>query len=498
MPAESISVVYQPVVSFVGLTAYHETLVYTDASGNQHFATAGASTPEPGGSSLSNISQASSAVASGTTSVYGTLQVVNGSVADLSNPEHDRMFGPPNAPFATQVLTTSSDLSGQWQSILNTENYIASQNLAYSPLTQNSNSVANTALTAAGLQPPDTAFFSGHWAPASGNLLQTPTTSGSDNQTTSVTTDAAGNTTVTITEKDSTGSTSDSITLNSNANGNTIEATLTGGNGTFNRTEAVTINSEGSQTDNLQSLNADGSVRLSLTIDSANVVPFTDQLVINTAFNAVDNSFFQFTDLTNADLPFGMEVEIFGSDGFDETIDPEGTVDVIDDGTGSGGGDPVIQVNGHAPAFFFHDGDFKIVAGDGNDSVDLRGSTGNNTLIAGNGNDVIAGGGGSNVIIAGDGNDVIQTPFVQPGTPGSNFIKVGNGNDTITVRGLDSTIVAGGGLDTINGGPGNDIISVGANLPAGTILGLSDIIVLEKRERLLSFGYDGAAAGAQG
>src|SRR5439155_4225038 len=148
--------------------------------------------------SLSNISQASSAVASGTTSVYGTLQVVNGSVADLSNPEHDRMFGPPNAPFATQVLTTSSDLSGQWQSILNTENYIASQNLAYSPLTQNSNSVANTALTAAGLQPPDTAFFSGHWAPASGNLLQTPTTSGSDNQTTSFTTDTAGNTTVTI------------------------------------------------------------------------------------------------------------------------------------------------------------------------------------------------------------------------------------------------------------------------------------------------------------
>ena len=51
MPAESISVVYQPVVSFAGLTAYHETLVYTDASGNQSFASAGASTPEPGGSS---------------------------------------------------------------------------------------------------------------------------------------------------------------------------------------------------------------------------------------------------------------------------------------------------------------------------------------------------------------------------------------------------------------------------------------------------------------
>src|SRR5207253_2786987 len=102
------------------------------------------------------------------------------------------------------------------------------------------------------------------------------------------------------------------------------------------------------------------------------------------------DAFSQFADLTNADLPFGMEVEIFGSDGFNETIDPDGTVDVTDDGTGSGGGDPVIQVNGRAPAFFFHNGDFKIVAGDDNDYLDLRDSTGNNTLIAGNGNDIIS------------------------------------------------------------------------------------------------------------
>src|SRR5256712_806680 len=209
------------------------------------------------------------------------------------------------------------------------------------------------------------------------------------------------------------------------------------------------------------------------------VIDVVHQFVNGIALSEVVNAPSQFADLPNGDLPFGMEVEIFGSNGFDETIDPEGTVDVIDDGTGSGGGDPVIQVNGRAPAFFFHNGDFKIVAGDGNDSVDLRGSTGNNTLIAGNGNDVIAGGDGSNVIIAGDGNDAIQTPFVQPGTSGSNFIKVGNGNDTITVRGLDSTIVAGGGLDTIYGGPGNDIISVSVGTDwQGASIGLWDLIAL--------------------
>jgi len=89
-------------------------------------------------------------------------------------------------------------------------------------------------------------------------------------------------------------------------------------------------------------------------------------------------------------LPANVEVEFSSDSGFSADIGEDGTVDVTAGGTGSGGGDPVIQVNGHAPAFFFHDGDFKIVAGEGNDSVDLRGSTGTNTLIAGNGNDIIS------------------------------------------------------------------------------------------------------------
>src|SRR2546427_4712759 len=257
-----------------------------------------------------------------------------------------------------------------------------------------------------------------------------------------------------------------------------VEPDGTNGATSWSQNTATSDPSNGT-VDVLQGFNAEGNLQFTLATNTPFGVPPTDLLAIGTAFNVLSDAFLQFTDLTNADLPFGMEVEIFGSDGFNETIDPEGTVDVIDEGTGSGGGDPVIQVNGRARAFFFHNGDFKIVAGDGNDSVDLRGSTGNNTLIAGNGNDVIAGGDGSNVIIAGDGNDAIQTPFVQPGTPGSNFIKVGNGNDTITVRGLDSTIVAGGGLDTIYGGPGNDIISVSVGTDwQGASIGLWDLIAL--------------------
>ncbi len=40
MGTESIGVVYQPIVNIGGLTAYHQTLVYTDASGVQSYVSA--------------------------------------------------------------------------------------------------------------------------------------------------------------------------------------------------------------------------------------------------------------------------------------------------------------------------------------------------------------------------------------------------------------------------------------------------------------------------
>jgi len=250
--------------------------------------------------------------------------------------------------------------------------------------------------------------------------------------------------------------------------------TITPSEASTGPTVDYTINSDGSQTYYLQI----PGTTLTTTIP-AEVTP-PDQFAVGTVLDTTLNVFSQFENVTNENqntLPPGQEVVIIGSNGYDVTIDPAGTVDIIDDGTGSGDGDPVIQVDGTPPFSFAHDGDLKIVAGNGNDSVDLRGSTGNNTVLAGNGNDSIWGGSlGSNVILAGDGNDSILAI-----NSGSNIIKVGNGNDTIGASGLNNTIVAGGGLDAITTGLGNNSIIVGANLAPWTLVtfpGLYDMIVL--------------------
>src|SRR5437867_5334789 len=199
MADESISVVFKPIPAIPGLRTYHETLVYTHSSGEEYFISMYASEGNPQGNPIWNVSKASSAAATGTTSPFGTLQVEQGAVADLPLRARAALLGPPEAPFDNKVVKTGSDLSGQWGIIVATENQIASRNLPYSPITLNSNSGASTALTAAGVPLPDTGFFSDHWAPASSNLLLTPMTPRLDNQTISSITDAAENSTVTIT-----------------------------------------------------------------------------------------------------------------------------------------------------------------------------------------------------------------------------------------------------------------------------------------------------------
>jgi Ca2+-binding RTX toxin-like protein len=119
------------------------------------------------------------------------------------------------------------------------------------------------------------------------------------------------------------------------------------------------------------------------------------------------------------------------------------------------------------------------VTGDGT----LVGTTGNDTIAAGNGNDQIWGLGGYDTISAGNGNDVIDAngkcpPGVKSGdypnglpsseycehhwVPGSkDTIAAGGGDDTIFGGGGPNTISVGGGDDTIYGGPIGDTISAG-------------------------------------
>ena len=124
----------------------------------------------------------------------------------------------------------------------------------------------------------------------------------------------------------------------------------------------------------------------------------------------------------------------------------------------------------------------------------LVGTTGSDTIAAGNGNDTVWGLGGQDTISAGNGRDVIEgngscPKGVQPGDypnglpvgqycehgviPGKgngDTISAGNGPDVVYGGGGRNTIAVGNGNDTIYGGPlgdtiaagsGNDMISLG-------------------------------------
>ena len=164
---DTIAIYYTPLTStkvaeVVGLgEAYHMALVYTDGSGRSFGASSGPSnhmTAQTPGLALS----AAFASTMGVPSAFGTL---------LSDPANDHPFtkGRPddyytqddegNAYPSTTVLR-GENLSAQWQVILRTYVAVGKLKLTYSPISQNSNSMAGSALRAAGIPIP---FSSKTW-----------------------------------------------------------------------------------------------------------------------------------------------------------------------------------------------------------------------------------------------------------------------------------------------------------------------------------------------
>jgi hypothetical protein len=121
------------------------------------------------------------------------------------------------------------------------------------------------------------------------------------------------------------------------------------------------------------------------------------------------------------------------------------------------------------------------ITGDGT----LIGTSGNDTLIAGNMNDTLYGLGGNDTLIAGNGNDKldvdgncqagVKSGDYPNGLPGSEYcqdgqgqndgpqsIQAGNGTDTAFGGSGYNTIQLGSGNDTVYGGPAGNTIQVGA------------------------------------
>ncbi|WP_100640550.1 PEP-CTERM sorting domain-containing protein [Marinobacter salexigens] len=104
-----------------------------------------------------------------------------------------------------------------------------------------------------------------------------------------------------------------------------------------------------------------------------------------------------------------------------------------------------------------------ILAGSGDDILDVSGTNTGVTLIGSTGNDVIFGG---------DFNDTIR------GNDDNDFLDGGEGNDIVDAGFGDDTVFGGGGDDLLISGPGTNILTGGAGRDAftGTSYGTSSIM----------------------
>ena len=128
----------------------------------------------------------------------------------------------------------------------------------------------------------------------------------------------------------------------------------------------------------------------------------------------------------------------------------------IGDYDGMGGTDTLLMTNAGDLLVYDQGGQHtltsveNILAGNGNDVVDLAGSSDSFTVNGGAADDILWGGSGNDAIQGTDGNDIID-----PG-PGNDVVDGGNGDDTITVEAGNKTVTGDAGNDTL-------IYSVDAN-----------------------------------
>lgn len=190
--------------------------------------------------------------------------------------------------------------------------------------------------------------------------------------------------------------------------------------------------------------------------------------------------------------------EIYGYAGDDQINGGSGD-DTIDGGTGDdiilgGDGEDTIYGGDGADIIVGGDDEDNIQGGDGNDIIyggeittggvhvdnhadRIIGGAGDDTIYAGNGNNVVYGEDGDDTIYAGANND---------------YIVGGEGNDTISSGGGSDTIYGGAGDDIIDGGSGNDTVYGGAGNDtwlAGDSDSGSDTVYLEDGDDTAEFGY---------
>ena len=138
--------------------------------------------------------------------------------------------------------------------------------------------------------------------------------------------------------------------------------------------------------------------------------------------------------------------------------------DTINGGSGGdsivgGGGNDVIH--GNTPSNPAYHGN-NITGGSGNDTI--YGGNAHDTILAGSGNDSIIGGSGGSSIDGGTGNSTIYGGIGNDtisAADGNNLIDTGDGADSVNVGNGANTVTAGHGNDTITAGNGANTVYSG-------------------------------------
>ena len=158
---ETIAVFYTPLAStklaaWLGLAvASHMAIVYTNAAGQSFGVSAGPSIHLM----LQSPSQLITPV------VASALNELSGFGALMSDPNNDHAFrrrqpedyytqDADGTPYPSATVVNGRDLSAKWRAIVAAYRAVSALRLTYSPISQNSNSMAGTALRAAGLPIP--------------------------------------------------------------------------------------------------------------------------------------------------------------------------------------------------------------------------------------------------------------------------------------------------------------------------------------------------------
>ncbi len=156
---------------------------------------------------------------------------------------------------------------------------------------------------------------------------------------------------------------------------------------------------------------------------------------------------------TTADV-IGSSVNI--SDGGTHSVTYDGFENfTIDTGSGNdtltaGNGINIVHSGSGNDTFTGGDGHNTVFGGTGNDTVTA--GNGINTIDGGAGNDTLTAGDGGNKILGGSGDDIITSGG------GKDTITAGLGNDSVDAGGGNDTIYLTGGNDRIDGGAGKDTV----------------------------------------